>query len=96
MSNTPVQIQILRVGCSTCRRMEWEANEIVRRLKLDAQVSRVEDIERILQLQLTGLPGLVIDEQLVACGYTGKDNLERLLKKFVPGSIETSPEQQGG
>ncbi len=76
-----MQIQILGIGCTTCRQMEADVKEIVQRLKLDAQVERVENLEKIFQFQLYALPGLVIDGQLVACGYSGKRKIESLLQE---------------
>jgi hypothetical protein len=76
-------IQILGIGCPTCRRMETDVNEIVQGMNLDARVERVVDLEKILQYQLYGLPGLVIDGRVVACGYPGKRKIERLLREAI-------------
>lgn len=74
------KIQIVGIGCNTCRRLEADVHEIVRQLHLNAQVERIDDLEQILQLRLTALPGLVIDGQVVACGYSGKMKVERLIR----------------
>ena len=74
-------IEIFSIGCKTCQRMEAEVREIVQQMRLDAQVKRVEDLERFLLVGLTALPGLVIDGQLVACGYFGRGKLERILRQ---------------
>ncbi len=80
MKPAVLHVQILGVGCPACRRMERDTKEIVQRLKLDARVERVEDLEKILQFRCWALPGLVVDGRLVACGYPGKAGLERLLR----------------
>lgn len=72
-------VQIIGIGCPTCRRMETDVREIVAQMKLDAQVERVDDLEMIFQFELTALPGLVIDGQVVSCGYPGKGKVERLI-----------------
>jgi small redox-active disulfide protein 2 len=79
VSPAAVQIQILGMGCPVCRRMESDIKEIVQRLKLDAQVERVEDLEKILQFRLARLPGLIVDGHVIACGYPGKRKIEHLL-----------------
>jgi small redox-active disulfide protein 2 len=79
----PMKIQILGIGCHTCRRMETDIKEIVARKELDAVVERVEDLEKILQFRVTALPGLVIDDRLISCGYAGKEKIERILTGLV-------------
>jgi hypothetical protein len=54
---------------------------------VDAQVERVDDLEQILRFGLHALPGLVLDGQVVMCGYAGKPKLERLLRE----ALETDP-----
>jgi predicted DsbA family dithiol-disulfide isomerase len=60
--------------------MELEVREIVQQMQLDAQVERVEDLEKILQSGLTALPGLMIDGRVVANGYAGRKKLELILR----------------
>ena len=78
-----LNIQIIGIGCHTCRRLEADVREIVAHMKLDAQVERVDDLEKILQFELTTLPGLVINGQVVSCGYSGKGKVERLIENVV-------------
>lgn len=75
-----LKIQIVGIGCHTCRRLESDVREIVAQMKLDAQVERVDDLEQILRYELTALPGLAINGQVVACGYGGKGKVERLIE----------------
>jgi hypothetical protein len=76
-------IQILGIGCGSCRRMEAEALELVQKWNIPAEVERVEDLEQILRYGLTALPGLVINGKLVGCGYAGKSKLERILREAI-------------
>jgi len=78
-----LNIQIIGIGCNTCRRLEADVREIVAHMKLDAQVERVDDLEKILQFELMALPGLVINGQVVSCGYSGKGKVERLIENIV-------------
>jgi small redox-active disulfide protein 2 len=82
-----MKIQILGIGCPSCRRLETDVRELVRAWKVDAQVERVDDLEQILRFGLHALPGLVLDGQVVMCGYAGKPKLERLLRE----ALETDP-----
>jgi hypothetical protein len=74
-----LKIQIIGIGCHTCRRLEAEVREIVAQMKLVTQIERVDDLEQILQFELMALPRLVINGQVVACGYSGKGKVERLI-----------------
>lgn len=78
-----LNIQIVGIGCHTCRRLEADVREIVLHRKLDAQVQRVDDLEKILQFELMALPGLVINGKVVSCGYSGKGKVERLIEAAV-------------
>ena len=78
-----LKIQIIGIGCNTCRRLEADVREIVLHRKIDAQVERVDDLEKILQFELMALPGLVINGQVVSCGYCGKGKVERLIENIV-------------
>ncbi len=75
-----MKIKVLGIGCPSCRRLEADVEEIVSRLQLPAQVEWVDDLEQILHYQPMALPGLVIDEKLVACGYGGKKKVELLIQ----------------
>ncbi len=76
-------IQVVGIGCHICQKMEEDVRAIVKQMELEAQVERVDDIEKILQYGLFALPGLVIDGQMVACGYAGKKKIERLIKENI-------------
>jgi small redox-active disulfide protein 2 len=83
-----MKIQIVGIGCGTCRRLEADVREIIRQNGIDAQVERVDDLEKILKYRLYALPGLVIDGKVAACGYSGKNKVERLV--FAAWSGDTS------
>ncbi len=78
-----MKIQILGIGCGACRQLEADVRELLGRLQIEAQVERVDDLEQILTYQLWALPGLVIDGQVVACGYAGKKKVEHLLRAYI-------------
>jgi len=75
-----LKIQIIGIGCHTCRRLEADVLEIVAQMKIEAQIERVDDLEQILHFKLMALPGLVINGQVVSCGYSGKSKVEHLIE----------------
>ncbi len=78
-----MKIQILGIGCEACRQLEADVRELLPVLQVEAQVERVEDLEQILTYPLWALPGLVIDGQVVACGYPGKKQIEHQLRSYI-------------
>ena len=78
-----LNIQIIGIGCHACRLLEADVREIVVQMKLDAQIERVDDLEKILQFELLVLPGLVINGRVVSCGYSGKGRVERLIEEAL-------------
>lgn len=75
-----VKIKILGIGCPSCRRLEADVIEVVSRLRLNIEVEYVDDLEQILQYRPLVLPGLVVADKLVACGYAGKSRAESVIK----------------
>lgn len=75
-----MKIQVMGIGCPSCRHLERDVQDIVKRLELDAQVEWVDDLEQILLMGLTALPGLAIDGKVIACGYPGKSRIEHIIK----------------
>jgi len=70
-----MEIKILGTGCARCRTLEKTVVEAVKELGLDAKVTKVEDIEAIMEYGIMRTPGLVINEKVV-------------LKGTVPGLTE--------
>jgi small redox-active disulfide protein 2 len=78
-----LKIQIIGIGCHTCRRLEADVREIVAQMKIEAQIERVDDLEGILHFKLMALPGLVINGQVVSSGYSGKSNVKQLIENAL-------------
>jgi small redox-active disulfide protein 2 len=58
------KIKILGTGCQKCRKMEDVVKQVVAQLGVDAQIEKVEDIQRIMAYNVLITPVLVIDEQV--------------------------------
>lgn len=76
------KIQVLGTGCAKCKELYCRAEDAVERLGIEAEVSKVEDINQIVEMGVMLTPGLVIDGVVVSSGkLLGSAELERLLNQ---------------
>lgn len=57
-------IKILGPGCPKCKTSYNNALEAVKETGIDAEVSKVEDIEEMMKYNILSTPVLVIDEEV--------------------------------
>ena len=77
-----MEIKILGTGCAKCKSLEKNAIEAVNQLGVDANISKVEDIMKIMQYGVMTTPALVVDEKIVVKGKVSSVNeLKELLTK---------------
>ncbi len=82
-----MRIQVIGIGCNSCRQMEAEVRAVVAEWGLDAEVERVDDLEQILNYRLSALPGLAVDGQVISMGYGGRRRIERALREWSEGQL---------
>jgi small redox-active disulfide protein 2 len=61
-------IKILGTGCPKCRQMEAVVKQVISQLGIEAQVEKVEDIQKIMAYNVLTTPVLVVDEQIKVKG----------------------------
>jgi len=77
-----MEIKVLGTGCAKCKALEKTTREVVNELKLDATVTKVEDIMEILNYNVMSTPALVVDGKVVVKGRVpGAHEIKQLLKK---------------
>lgn len=69
-----MEIKILGTGCPKCKSLERMTREVVEELKIDAVVSKEEDILKIMSYGVMSTPGLVVDEKVVLSGRLPSKN----------------------
>jgi len=63
-----VEIKILGVGCANCKRLESIAREVVGEMGVEASVTEVTDMAKIVSYDIVTTPGLVINDKVVSSG----------------------------
>ena len=63
-----MEVKVLGTGCPQCKTLERSANEAVNELGIEAEVTKEEDIMKIMEYGVMRTPGLVINGIVVASG----------------------------
>lgn len=76
------QIKILGTGCPKCKKTEDIVRQVVNQLGIEAQIEKVEDIQKIMEYNVLTTPVVVIDDQVKIKGRVPlADELKTLLQK---------------
>lgn len=74
------KIEILGPGCSRCKETYRVVRQVVETDHLEADVEKVESVERMIELGLLATPGVAVDGKVVLSGRIPKaDELRKLL-----------------
>ncbi len=68
------KIQILGTGCPKCKKLYEAAKQAVKENGIDAEVTKVEDINEILKFGVMMTPALVIDGEVKVVGRVPNSN----------------------
>jgi len=63
-----MRIEILGMGCPKCKKLYENAQSAVKELNVEAEVVKVEDIQKIMDYGLMMTPAIAIDGQVKAAG----------------------------
>jgi small redox-active disulfide protein 2 len=74
-------IQVLGTGCAKCKTLHEIVQKAVQETGVDAQVEKVEDIQKIMAFEILMMPGLVINGEVKTAGRV--PNVEEVKKMIV-------------
>jgi small redox-active disulfide protein 2 len=69
-----ISIKILGPGCSKCRTLEAKVRNLVTTHSIQADVTKVEDINEMMSYGIMMTPALVVNEQVKSFGIVPKDD----------------------
>ena len=61
-------IKVLGTGCSNCKNLEKATKTVISEMGIPAEISKEEDIQKIMAYGVMRTPALVIDEKVVLNG----------------------------
>jgi len=78
-----MNIKILGPGCPRCKTLEREVIDSLVELDIAADVSKVDDILKIMEYGIMHTPALVIDEKVVMSGRVpAVSELKEIITKY--------------
>ncbi len=77
-----MKIEILGVGCPKCKQLTVNAEDAVKELNIQVEISKVTDIDKITEYGVMMTPALAVDGVVVSAGKVlSKDEIKKILTK---------------
>ncbi len=77
-----MEIEVLGIGCAKCKKLEENVRNAVAELGIEATVTKVEDIAKIMEHGVMNTPGVVIDGVVKS---EGRVPSEQEIKNWLQG-----------
>ncbi len=74
-------IQVLGTGCTKCKTLHEIVKKAVQETGVEAEVEKVEDIQKIMSFEILMTPGLVINGEVKTAGRL--PNFEEIKKLII-------------
>lgn len=76
-----MKIEILGVGCPKCKQLTANAEAAVKELNIQAEISKVTNIDKIAEYGVMMTPALALDGTVVSAGKVlSKDEIKKLFQ----------------
>lgn len=78
-----MEIKILGPGCTKCKTLEKMTREVVENYKINAAITKVDDIMEIMKYGVLSTPALVVNEKVEIKGrMPSADEIKQILLKY--------------
>jgi small redox-active disulfide protein 2 len=85
------KIEILGMGCSKCKQLTANAEAAVKELSIEAEISKVTDIDKITGYGVMMTPALVIGGKVFSTGkLLSKDEIKKIILTGEKGEKNNS------
>ena len=83
-----MKIEVLGMGCSRCHQLYQNVLTAVKSSGQDVQVTKVEDIQKIMQYGVMSVPAIVLDGIVISAGKVpGPEEI----RKWIQGGHQGKP-----
>ncbi|NCS87824.1 MAG: thioredoxin family protein [Ignavibacteria bacterium CG2_30_36_16] len=69
-----LSVKILGPGCSKCKTLEAKVRDVVIKNNIEADVTKIEDINDMMSYGIMMTPALVVNEKVKSYGIIPKDD----------------------
>ena len=76
-----MEIKVLGTGCAGCKPLYERVGQVVNELRIQATLSKEEDLIKIMAYNVMSLPALVVDGKVVGKGKLSTDEIKVLLTR---------------
>ena len=77
-----MKIEILGIGCPKCKQLAANAEAAVKELNIQAEISKVTDIDKISEYGVMMTPALAVNGTVVSAGKVlSKDEVKKIISK---------------
>jgi len=77
-----MKIEILGVGCPKCKQLTANTEAAIKELNIQAEISKVTDIDKITEYGVMMTPALAVDGTVVSAGKVlSKDEIKKIISK---------------
>ncbi|MCF6096071.1 thioredoxin family protein [Thermovorax subterraneus] len=79
-----MEIKILGTGCPKCKALEQNTREALQELGVNANIEKVQDVNKIMEYDIMFTPGLVVNGEVKVSGKVAtKDEIKEILQKYL-------------
>lgn len=76
-----MKIEILGAGCPRCKKLFQNTEEAIKELNIDAEVVKVEDIQKIMNVGVMLTPAFTVGGEVKSAGKVlSVDEIKKILK----------------